>query len=86
MSQKNYCWRLLFVRVTRRNYHKSIISSRIKAELSRRWQWSENVDRLPEMLAEERRKDQEQILKRYKELNPDVEPEGGMDNTTDRAV
>lgn len=51
----------------------------IEAEISRRWHWNENVDRLPEMLADERRKDQEKILERYKELNPDVDSEAEWD-------
>ena len=42
---------------------------RIQAEMSRRLHWKENLDRLPEVMEEERRIEKEKILERYNRLN-----------------
>jgi len=41
----------------------------LQAEMSRRLHWKENLDRLPEVMEEERRIEREKILERYNRLN-----------------
>ena len=45
----------------------------MKAELSRRLQWEENIDRLPEMRSEERAKENKENVERFNRLYSDEE-------------
>lgn len=57
-------------------FRKSSVSDHehwIWSDFSRRWKWKQNIDRLPEMVEEERKTEKEQLLEKYKRENPETE-------------